>query len=76
MKNTPTNDSIEAGEGKTQIKCYGACQISIRNIHRRIKSNNSADRQLEILTGFGTETLQDGLQVNSFRLVFGGTRGF
>ena len=41
-----------------------------------VKSNNSADRQLEILTGFGTETLQDGLQVNSFRLVFGGTRGF
>jgi len=42
MKNTPTNDSIEAGAGKTQIKSYGACQISIRSIHRRIKSNNSA----------------------------------
>ncbi|RYE88623.1 MAG: hypothetical protein EOO75_13075 [Myxococcales bacterium] len=40
------------------------------------KSNNSADHQLEILTGFGTETLDDGLRVTSFRLVFGGTRGF
>ncbi len=42
MKNTPTNDSIEAGAGKMQIKSYGACQISICSIHRRIKSNNSA----------------------------------
>jgi hypothetical protein len=30
----------------------------------------------ELLVGFGTETFDDGLRVTSFRLFFGGTRGF
>jgi hypothetical protein len=30
----------------------------------------------EFLVGFGTETYEDGLRVTSFRLFFGGTRGF
>ncbi len=30
----------------------------------------------ELLVGFGTETYEDGLRVTSFRLFFGGTRGF
>lgn len=41
-----------------------------------LKSSNSADHQFEILTGLGTETFESGAKVTSFRLVFGGNRGF
>jgi hypothetical protein len=41
-----------------------------------LRSNGSPDHSFEILTGFGTETFEDGLRVTSFRFVVGGTRGF
>ncbi|HEX3593503.1 MAG TPA: hypothetical protein VHU80_00315, partial [Polyangiaceae bacterium] len=41
-----------------------------------IRSTNSPDHQLGIEVGFGTETIQDGLDVTSFRLAIGGTNGF
>jgi hypothetical protein len=41
-----------------------------------LRSNGSPDHSFEILTGFGTETFEDGLRISSFRLVVGGTRGF
>ncbi len=41
-----------------------------------IRTVGSPDHMFEFLTGFGTETIEDGLRVSSFRLVIGGTRGF
>lgn len=41
-----------------------------------IESIGRADHTFEVLTGFGTETFVDGLEVSSFRLVFGTNRGF
>lgn len=43
----------------------------------RTSGSASAPGQFsEFLVGFGTETYEDGLRVTSFRLFFGGTRGF
>jgi hypothetical protein len=41
-----------------------------------IRTSGSPDHRFEILTGFGTETWEDGLKVTSFRLMIGATRGF
>lgn len=41
-----------------------------------VESVGGADHTFEILAGFGTETFEDGLKVNSFRLLFGTNRGF
>jgi hypothetical protein len=41
-----------------------------------IRSTSSPDHQLGLEIGFGTETIQDGLDVTSFRLAVGGTNGF
>ncbi len=41
-----------------------------------VESVGSADHTFELLAGFGTETIEDHLLVNSFRLVFGTNRGF
>jgi len=40
------------------------------------ESVGSPDQTFEVLTGFGTETFDEGLNVNSFRLLFGTNRGF
>lgn len=40
------------------------------------RSTGSDDHYLEILTGFGTETYEEGWSVTSFRLVVGGNSGF
>ncbi|HVW23747.1 MAG TPA: hypothetical protein VHC69_00155 [Polyangiaceae bacterium] len=41
-----------------------------------IRSTGSPDHQIGLEIGFGTETIEDGLDVTSFRLAFGGTNGF
>ena len=41
-----------------------------------IRTNNSPDHQFEVITGFGTDTIENGARVTSFRLAFGATRGF
>ena len=41
-----------------------------------VRSNNSADHQLEVLVGFGTETFGEGLPISSIRIFVGGTNGF
>jgi hypothetical protein len=41
-----------------------------------IRSNNSADHQLEMLLGFGTETFGEGVPITSVRVFVGGTNGF
>ncbi len=41
-----------------------------------IRSTNSPDHQIGLEIGFGTETIQDGLDVTAFRLAVGGTNGF
>jgi hypothetical protein len=41
-----------------------------------IQSTGSPDHRFELLVGFGTETFAQGAQVDSLRLVFGGTNGF
>jgi hypothetical protein len=41
-----------------------------------LRTNGSPDHAFEILTGFGTDTIADGMHVTSFRFVIGGTRGF
>lgn len=41
-----------------------------------VRSNNSADHQLEVLVGAGTETFEEGLPVTSVRIFVGGTNGF
>jgi hypothetical protein len=41
-----------------------------------LRTNGSPDHAFEILTGFGTDTIADGMRVTSFRFVVGGTRGF
>ena len=41
-----------------------------------LRSIGSSDHYLEILTGIGTETYEEGWNVSSFRLVVGGNSGF
>jgi hypothetical protein len=41
-----------------------------------IKSSNSPENQLELLAGFGSETLAEGAAIRSIRLAVGGTHGF
>jgi hypothetical protein len=41
-----------------------------------IRTSGSPDHRFELLTGFGTETWKDGLEVTSFRFMVGTTRGF
>jgi hypothetical protein len=41
-----------------------------------IETTGAPDHTFEILAGFGTETFADNAKVNSFRLVFGGNKGF
>jgi hypothetical protein len=41
-----------------------------------IESVGGADHTFEVLAGFGTETFQEGFNVNAFRLLFGTNRGF
>ena len=41
-----------------------------------VQSVGSPDHRFELLVGFGTETFEHGGQVDSFRLVLGGTNGF
>lgn len=41
-----------------------------------IRSTSSPDHQLSLEIGFGTETIQDGLDVTSLRIAVGGTNGF
>lgn len=41
-----------------------------------VESIGSADHTFELLAGLGTETFDQGAEVNSFRLVFGTNRGF
>jgi hypothetical protein len=41
-----------------------------------IRSNNTAERQLELLVGFGSETFGSGGAITSLRLFLGGTNGF
>lgn len=41
-----------------------------------IETPGAADHTFEFLAGFGTETFEEGLNVNSFRLLFGTNRGF
>lgn len=41
-----------------------------------VESVGGADHTFEVLTGFGTETIDEGLNVTSFRLLFGTNRGF
>jgi hypothetical protein len=41
-----------------------------------IETTGAPDHTFEILAGFGTETFADNAKVDSFRLVFGGNRGF
>ena len=41
-----------------------------------VESVGRADHTFEVLTGFGTETFEEGLEVTSFRLLFGTNRGF
>ena len=41
-----------------------------------VETIGTADNTFEILVGMGTETIDHGLQVNSFRFLFGTNRGF
>ena len=41
-----------------------------------IRSTSSPDHQIGLEVGFGTETIQDGLDVTSLRIAVGGTNGF
>ena len=41
-----------------------------------VETIGAADNTFEILVGLGTETIDHGAQVNSFRLLFGTNRGF
>ena len=41
-----------------------------------VRTNSSPDHQFEILAGFGTDTIDNGAKITSFRLAFGATRGF
>jgi len=41
-----------------------------------VESVGAADHTFEILAGFGTETIDQGANVNTFRLLFGTNRGF
>lgn len=41
-----------------------------------IRSNSSRDHVFELLSGFGTETFEQGMRVTSFRLAFGANRAF
>jgi hypothetical protein len=41
-----------------------------------IRSTGSPDHQVGLEIGFGTETIQDGLDVTSLRIAVGGTNGF
>ncbi len=41
-----------------------------------VESVGRPDHTFEILTGFGTETIENGFQVTSVRLLFGTNRGF
>jgi hypothetical protein len=41
-----------------------------------LRSNASRDHVFEVLTGFGTETIEQGLGATAFRLAFGATHGF
>lgn len=41
-----------------------------------IRTNNSPDHQFEVITGFGTDTFENGAKITSFRVAFGATRGF
>jgi hypothetical protein len=41
-----------------------------------VETVGTADHTFEILAGFGTETIDQGANVNSFRLLFGTNRGF
>lgn len=41
-----------------------------------LRSNTSEDHVFEILLGFGTETIEDGMGIENVRFVFGATSGF
>ena len=41
-----------------------------------IRTTNSPDHQLEVMTGLGTDTIENGARITSFRLAIGATRGF
>lgn len=41
-----------------------------------IRSNSSRDHVFELLSGFGTDTFEQGTRVTSFRLALGATRAF
>jgi len=41
-----------------------------------VRTSGSPDHRFEILTGFGTETWEDGFKVSSFRFMVGATKGF
>ncbi len=41
-----------------------------------VETVGTADHTFEILAGFGTETIDQGANVNSFRFLFGTNRGF
>src|SRR5262249_14068818 len=41
-----------------------------------VRTSGSPDHRFELLTGFGTETWDDGLKVTSVRFLVGTTRGF
>jgi hypothetical protein len=41
-----------------------------------LRTNISRDQSFNVLVGAGTETFQDGAQLNSLRFLLGSTRGF
>jgi hypothetical protein len=41
-----------------------------------VETVGAADNTFEILVGMGTETIDQGATINSFRFLFGTNRGF
>ena len=41
-----------------------------------IRTNNSRDHSLELMTAFGTDTFEQGARISSVRIVIGANRGF
>jgi hypothetical protein len=41
-----------------------------------LRSNTSDDHLFELLLAFGTETIEEGMDIENVRFVFGATSGF
>lgn len=57
------------------LKGFSADKLRLSTVFG-IRSNSSRDHVFELLSGFGTETFEQGAKVTSFRLAFGATRAF